>query len=428
MAVVFVVALAVRAALWLAALPEPSRLLSPPDSAEYVAIAQNIAAGHGFSADPSPPYRPDLRRTPLYPSVLAGLFLLPYGGVRLAALAGVLASAATVAGMCWIASRLFGRGAALVGAVLLAIDVTSVSFSVLILTEAFFTALLVAAVIVLLKKPMGSAVGARGGLLLGCAALCRPAGVLLAPASLPVCAWQRSGRRAVLRDYLWVNAVFALIVLGWMGRNVVVAGIPTLSSIWSVNLYFHRAAAVEARLEGLDVEEVRTRWERQFESMSTHWSEEAKLAWMTQHARDVIAAHPLTYVFITIDGFAHMMRSDTTELCQVLGLQRGSAGFRAASVVASVQLWLMYPAALIGLLAASRDAERRRAALIPLTLIAYFILVSGPEAYARFRVPAMPFLAILSGFGIDRVASLSYQRFLTRAKIRSYLPNTTSHR
>jgi len=35
--------------------------------------------------------------------------------------------------------------------------------------------------------------------------------------------------------------------------------------------------------------------------------------------------------------------------------------------------------------------------------IAYFVLVSGPEAYARFRVPLMPFLAILGGLGIEQV-------------------------
>ena len=74
--VVFVIALVCRVIPWLAAAPDPARLLSPPDSAEYVAIGHNVAAGHGFSADPAPPYRPDLRRTPGYPSLLAGAFLI----------------------------------------------------------------------------------------------------------------------------------------------------------------------------------------------------------------------------------------------------------------------------------------------------------------------------------------------------------------
>ena len=61
--VVFAIALAGRLIPWLAAAPDLARLFSPPDSAEYVAIGHNVAAGHGFSADSAPPYRPDLRRT-----------------------------------------------------------------------------------------------------------------------------------------------------------------------------------------------------------------------------------------------------------------------------------------------------------------------------------------------------------------------------
>jgi 4-amino-4-deoxy-L-arabinose transferase-like glycosyltransferase len=401
--VVLVIALMCRVIPWLAAAADPARVLSPPDSAEYVAIGHNVAAGHGFSADPAPPYRPDLRRTPTYPSLLAGAFLMPNGGLRLASLLGVLAGAASVAATCWIAARLFGRSAALIGGLLLAFDLTSISYSVVIMTEALFTLLLVAGVIVLMKRPSGSGVSIRGGLLLGCATLCRPAGLLLAPVSLPVCAWQQSGAGRIARDYLRVNAVFLVVLLLWIGRNFVVAGTPTLSSIWSVNLYFHRAAAVEARLEGRTVNEVRDRSERRFQSLSRSLSEADKLEWMTGHAREVIAAHPWTYVLITVDGFVYMMESDTSELRRLFGLHEGSAALRAIDVSASVQLWILYPAAAIGLLAAWRDPDRRRAALIPVAFIAYFVFVSGPEAYARFRVPVMPFLAILGGLGIEQV-------------------------
>ena len=408
--VVFVIALVGRVVPWLAAAADPARLLSAPDSAEYVAIGHNVAAGHGFSADPAPPYRPDLRRTPAYPSLLAGAFLIPNGGLRLASLLGVLAGAASVAATCWMAARLFGRPAGLVGGLLLALDLTSISYSVVIMTEALFTLLLVAGVIVLMKRPSGSAAGIRGGVLLGCAALCRPAGVLLAPVSLPVCAWQQSGARRIARDYLRVNVAFLLVLLIWIARNFIVADTPTLSSIWSVNLYFHRAAAVEARLEGRKVEDVRDRWERQFQSLSGSLSEADKLEWMTRHAREVIAAHPWTYVLITLDGFVYMMESDTSELRRLFGLHEGSAALRALGVSASVQLWIIYPAAAIGLLAAWRDPDRRRAALIPVAFIAYFVLVSGPEAYARFRVPVMPFLAILGGLGIEQVGAWIRER------------------
>jgi len=400
--VVFAIALACRVVPWLAAAEDPARLLSPPDSAEYVAIANNVAAGHGFSADPEPPYRPDLRRTPAYPSLLAGAFLMPNGGLRLASFLGVLAGAAAVAATFWMAARLFGRSAALVAGLFLALDLTSISYSVVIMTEALFTLLLVAGIIVLMKRPAESGVGIRAGGLLGCATLCRPAGVLLAPVSLPVCAWQQSGAKRIARDYLRVNAAFLLVLLIWIVRNFIVAGAPTLSSIWSVNLYFHRAAAVEARLGGLAVEDVRDRWERQFQSLSGSLSEADKLEWMTAHAREVIAAHPWTYALITVDGFIYMMESDTSELRRLFGLHDGSAALRAIDVFASAQLWILYPAAAIGLLVAWRDPDRRRAVWIPVAFIGYFVLISGPEAYARFRVPVMPFLVMLGGLGIEQ--------------------------
>ena len=401
--VVCALALACRLALLASTWSDPSRLLSDPDSTEYMTIARNVVAGHGFSSDAAPPYRPDVRRTPIYPSLLAGVFLVRSSGVRAASVVGAILSAATVAAAFWVAWRLFGSGVAVIAAVLLAFDVTSVSYSVLILTEAAFTFLLVTAVAVLLSRPSRPSVGVRGGLLLACATLCRPAGVLLAPVSLPVCAWHASGRRQIARAYLVVNAAFVVFALSWVGRNAIVAGTPTLSSIGPVNLYFHRAAAVEAFLEGRDVEEVRTGLEQRFEAMSRGWSESAKMEWMTAHARDVIVEHPAAYARMTLAGIVRMMQSDPYEFCRVLGVGEGTAAFRAVALLASLQMWIVYSAAVIGLIAAAGDGERRRAALIPLTFVAYFVLVSGPEVYARFRVPAMPFIAILSGAGIERI-------------------------
>lgn len=41
--------------------------------------------------------------------------------------------------------------------------------------------------------------------------------------------------------------------------------------------------------------------------------------------------------------------------------------------------------------------------LIPFTVaMATMILAAGAEAYARFRVPAMPFLTMLAGIGWSR--------------------------
>jgi 4-amino-4-deoxy-L-arabinose transferase-like glycosyltransferase len=426
--VVLAIAFACRVVVWLAALPDPTRYLSPPDSPEYVSIAHNLVAGHGFSADASPPYQPDLRRTPTYPSLLAAVFLMRDGSVTMAALVGVVLSAVAVAATFWIAARLFGRGAAIAASVLLAIDVSTVSYGTVIMTEAAFTFLLLAGVMMLMLRPSASRLAAGGGALFGLAALCRPAGVFLSIVSLAICAWRQTGRRRALRDYVWVNLVFLLLLLMWVARNTIVADTTTLSSIWSVNLYFHRAAAVEARLLGQDPEQVQKRWQQEFDALSSTMTESEKLEWMTGQARSVIASHPWTYLQITIDGFVRMMKPDASELHRLLDQPEGSSGARALDTIAALQLWIFYPAVIVGIVTVARDSSLRGGALIPLAFIASFILVSGPEAYARFRVPITPFLAMLGGVGIEQVLRIRDYRFLTRAKIRSYFPSTTSQR
>jgi hypothetical protein len=113
--------------------------------------------------------------------------------------------------------------------------------------------------------------------------------------------------------------------------------------------------------------------------------------------------NPAVYVRAYIGGLARMAGPDTNELRQVMGVTAGSRASRALDAVAALQLPIVYLAAGVGLWDAVRDAERRRALFVPLTLIAYFILTAGPEAYARFRVPVMPFIALLAGVGVHRL-------------------------
>src|SRR5260221_826817 len=73
-------ALALRLALFGCATSHPERLLTEEDSVEYERIARNLADGHGFSQAAHAPYHADLRRTPVYPAMLAVGFLPPGPG------------------------------------------------------------------------------------------------------------------------------------------------------------------------------------------------------------------------------------------------------------------------------------------------------------------------------------------------------------
>jgi len=394
-------ALVVRLGLLAFASRDEARLLSPPDSQEYVAIARNVAAGHGFSAAATAPFTPDIRRTPVYPAVLAPALVWSGAGLRLAALTNVVAGTLTVLATFAIACRLFGPAAALAAALVLALDVSSVSFSVVILTETLFAALVALAVWVLVR-PAGqdeTATPIGAGVVLGAAALCRPIGVALGPAMLPLCAWTGGGRRQILRRYLMLNVAFAAVVALWVLRNWAVAGVPTISSIAAVNLYFHRAVTVQARLEGRDPDDVRHEWEREFAGRSDVANEEARAAWLAAAGRRIIVANLGIYLRAAVDGLGRMARPDSDEGPRLLDAAPGTPAGARLLRIGWAQLLAVYALAVVGLTASVAGRGVRRAALVVATPLLYFAAMAGPEAYPRFRVPMMPYVAMLAGAG-----------------------------
>jgi hypothetical protein len=57
-------------------------------------------------------------------------------------------------------------------------------------------------------------------------------------------------------------------------------------------------------------------------------------------------------------------------------------------------------------LRAFRDPARRPLLLAAVGVCVYFLLVSGPEYYGRFRVPVLPFLALIADAGFARAPVL----------------------
>src|SRR4029453_9330966 len=101
------------------------------------------------------PYEPDVRRTPVYPSVLATIFLLPGAGTRAAAIAGMAISALTVVATLRLGRALAGDAMGWRAAALLAIVLTSAAYAGQILTEPLFTLLLVLAFLPLVDRSSG---------------------------------------------------------------------------------------------------------------------------------------------------------------------------------------------------------------------------------------------------------------------------------
>lgn len=399
--------IALHVALLARTWPHPDRFVSSTDSVEYLAIADNLLAGHGFSQSSSPPYEADLRRTPVFPVMLASVFAVSGRDVPVAAAvnAGVGLVATLIISM--LVARQAGARAGVATAAFLAVDLTTLAYRHLILTESLFTTLLVAAIWALAAPvTLRPRHAAAAGLALGLAGLCRPIGLFLAPGLLPVFVFRarRQGWQRSFSQYAILNLICGLMLGLWVARNAVYFGIFALTSLGGVNLYFHRAAYVEATVEGTDVEVVRDRLEREFDERSRGWSERDKLAWLGEHGRAGITAHPLAYAGATLGGLARMFSPERDEVYRLLGLEPFSRVARLLWGLTWLHLAVLYVCVIIGLVRAVRFPPSHQLVVVTMMVLAYFIVLSGPEMYARFRMPLMPLLAALGGMAFRRDA------------------------
>jgi 4-amino-4-deoxy-L-arabinose transferase-like glycosyltransferase len=396
------IALVLRLSLFGSAARDPAAFQVEDDSAEYVRLGINLAAGHGFSQSAGPPYRPDVRRTPVYPSLLSLAFLVPRGELQVAVLMGVAASVLTVAALYRMGALMYGATAAGYAAMLLALDPTSAVYSTQILTESLFALLVMLSILPLLDTRLPDrAAGVTAGTLTGLAALCRPVAIGLAVALFPACLWRAPGQRARAAR-IWVAVLVAAVLLMgmWTVRNYRVANVGTFTSLSATNMYLHRAVHIEAHLSGRPVEEVRDAWVREFDARAGTWTERERIDWMDRHGSGFVLAHPVTYLIVALAGIARMLSPEAIVLPRVLNVETTGPLWRAVSSAEWVQLAIVYALAAYGTIPAGRAAAWGVA--VPLAVIGYFLVIGGPEMYPRFRVPLMPFFCLLAGVGLAR--------------------------
>jgi hypothetical protein len=150
-----------------------------------------------------------------------------------------------------------------------------------------------------------------------------------------------------------------------------------------------------------------------------------------RHALAIIAGHPLAYARVYVSSIlSTLFRPIRSDIDIMLGYAAEPSGlkefggarapvarrfFRETSpvtvalvVLQVLLLVLMYALAAAAFVpgASARNPSGATAVVMALTVL-YFVLLSGPETYARFRVPLVPVLAILAALGCARLC----QRF-----------------
>lgn len=103
-------------------------------------------------------------------------------------------------------------------------------------------------------------------------------------------------------------------------------------------------------------------------------------------------------------------RSHFVERFQSTPVELLTAPLVVASAASAV---LMSIASCIGAYALARAREWRRLSLVTVPLLYMLIIGSGQEAWARFRVPLEPLLAILAAMGVLHIHKVISRRKAT---------------
>lgn len=406
------------------------------NSGAYLGLAEGLRHGCGFAAwTGSKCASPETSRTPGYPVFLA---IVP--GVR----AAIAAQALLWSVLCLVtgifASRRWGTSAGVIACLLLALDVSSFVYSNKIMADVPFSFLLAAAALAELKALERSRLDWRttslillASLLFACATVVRPIAQLVVPLAFlfAVFMWRGNWRQRMTVGLLIIS-LQVLLIGGWRYRNWKEAGVDTFSTVAAFNLYNFRAAGTIAYATGQSLETVWRTWDQSHPES------------FTRRALEVIRQHPFAFAYMTCRTFVYLaVVPDRGPLARVLGIEKkqkpedpgsiriggmfnkvagsplrtvesiyrdeldSSAVFTALVMLQLGMILLIWlgVAHAVGSELRSRSAWDVRMLFVLAMAILLLVLASGPETTDRFRIPAMPFLAMLSGIGWCRAWS-----------------------
>ncbi|MBI3951250.1 MAG: glycosyltransferase family 39 protein [Acidobacteria bacterium] len=193
----------------------------------YDRIGLSLAQGFGYVVIPGGP--PTMKRVPLYPLFLAGIFKFLGTDIRIIQWLQAGFDGFTALAISFITSKLFSRRAALVAGGLFAFYPLSILYSSRFYTESLYTLLLCSFAYVLLSvtEGRGRQHAVLAGLLLGCLVLTRSVTLLLPLFLLPfLILSQRSPavRRQRLQDSAIILLMMGLILAPWVVRNYHLTG------------------------------------------------------------------------------------------------------------------------------------------------------------------------------------------------------------
>ncbi len=423
--IIFLIAVSLRVMLFIAVGSWQDEVLKERivvgDASGYDKIAVNLLENNGFSTSESFPYAPDIFRTPMYPFFLAAFYTIfgykPYMAILFQLIIGSMTCILTYK----IAGIFFNEKIAFLAGLLTAFEYSSILYSNKLLTDTLFTFLLIVHIYFLVKflTTNKNKWLVYSGVFLGVSTLCRLVSVYFFIFLIAIffLHFRKSLRKGIIK-YSILTLVFLLTITPWMVRNYTVSGKFLVSSVQERVWYWHLPRLIKSlSIEGSSSQQI----ERVPNPNGDPSETRNENMGMSTERNIIDAGLPDAKRYI-----AGMVRFFTilgsSQYPQMLGLpyyriKPNAAVLEGAKIAIQKKnilewfficfslsfLIFLYSTMCFGIYAAIREKNFLKIALF-ISIIAYFVIATGPVSFTeRYRLPIMPYIILLSGYGINQL-------------------------
>ncbi len=418
---IFLIAFSLRISLFAAiSVRNPSGFLDT-DSSSYLQVAEELSRHGTYTGGGIPEHS----RTPGYPLFLAA-FMKSGAGTRAMVAGQIVFGSLTCVLAAVLAFKLTGNmPASLAAGLIAAADVPSIVMANLLMTETLFTFFLFLSVLLFFNKNIK--IYFLSGVFMGISILFRPiAAFLPAAAALFIVLFNLPRRRKNLIAAAVYLAGCAVIISPWLIRNKIVFNSAFISTISSKNMLYYRAAGVHSVKHEIPLAASQSVLLEAVDScFPDSRSDPVKRAgYERMLGKKIILENPGIYAINHLrSSFAMLLSPMRSSIDVQLGLKstgstldvwrmhnifsvfqrmrESTSSFTFYIVIFQMFMTLIVSVLMMPVLVRVISGKAPLSYSTPLLAIAYFVLLSGgPEAYARFRVPIVPFIAVVSGMGI----------------------------
>jgi hypothetical protein len=412
-------------------------LFYSPDTFSYIKPAKELLSHGWFYSNGSP----ELFRTPGYPALLIpGIFL---GSVELVTIGiQIVLGCLTTYLVFRISMLLFKNSkAALLSALLCAIEPVSIIYASKLLSETLFT-FLNTLFLFFMARYLEHAQPRKiifASAVLSATVYVKPINYFLpflTTLILIIWALNQRGFRTKFLAHALLFLFSSVVLLGiWQVRNFVTTGYSGFSAVSDVSLYCYQGASLLAVEAGVPFNEMQQKMGCPDRSiyLQNHpdqhdWDRKKIYEYMGKEGVRIITGHPLKYMIIYVKGMVRtLIDPGSTEyliffklyprsgalLSEILDkgfirviqnvINTKSFVFMGTIAIFGVFLLVLLICAAISLW--DKKFSRSFLAVLILCIIGYsFLLSGGPVGYHRFRLPVMPMITIFSGYGLYLVS------------------------